>query len=266
MALIDLSTRYGGTLATVHAHPRDPKITFVEEGHIYTIEGMPGHPVSVTTLIHKFFPEFDADMVIEKMMKGRNWTASKYYGKTKEEIKAGWNANGEEASRLGTLMHADIENYLNGVPVHDPDTVEFGYFMTFWTQFQAVNPRFVPYRTEWLVYDEDKRIAGSIDCVLSNSDNQIVILDWKRSKEIKTSNRFEKGYAPFQALDNCNYNHYRLQLNIYRHILETKYGQTVVGMFIVVFHPLNDSFVLFGMEPLDIAGIWDVLTAGGAGH
>jgi ATP-dependent exoDNAse (exonuclease V) beta subunit len=254
------TVRKTGLLARVNYHPRDDQITFVEEGHVYTVQGMEGHPTSVTTLIHHFFPEFNADMVIDKMMRSRNWLNSKYYGKTKEQIKEEWKMSGEEASRLGTLMHADIENFLNQEPVLNPDSIEFGYFMKFWEGFQIVNPTFKPYRTEWLVFDEDKKIAGSIDCTLSDDKGNIVILDWKRSKEIKKTNNFEKGLGPLSMLDNCNYNHYTLQLNIYRHILETRYEKRVVGMFIVVFHPNNEAFQVHTINKFDVASVWDELT------
>lgn len=258
---MDLEVRKTGKLAQQYPHVRDGMITFQEEGHIYTVVGMTGHPTSVTTLIHHFFPEFNADEVIDKMMRGRNWRNSKYYGRTKQDIKDEWERNGKQASELGTLMHADIENFLNSEPVLNPDSIEFGYFLKFWEGFQAVNPAFQPYRTEWLVFDEDKKIAGSIDCTLSDAHGNIVILDWKRSKEIKKSNSYEKGKGPLSGLDNCNFNHYRLQLNIYRHILETRYAKHVVGMYIVVFHPNNPTFEVHGFEKFDVATVWDELTS-----
>lgn len=247
-------------LAKINEHWRDKNITFEEEGHKYTIEGFEGSPTSVTTLIHHNFPNFDADVVIDKMMKSRNWINSQYYGKTKDQIKEEWKISGEIASNLGTLMHADIERFFNKEVILDESTKEFSYFKIFWEEFQKANPGFYPYRTEWLVYDEDHGIAGSIDFVASNNDGQIIIVDWKRSKEIKMSNNFEKGLGPFSHLDHCNYRHYSLQLNIYRHMLETKYNRTVIGMYIAVFHPNNDHFLTYLIPKYDIASIWDDLT------
>lgn len=249
-------------LETVNEHPRDRHITFQEEGHLYTIEGMEGRPTSVTTLIHHSFPEFNADEVIDKMMRSPRWSKSKYYGMTKQEIKDQWAASALEASTAGTLMHADIEHFLNQEPVLDPDCIEHRYFQTFWKAFCDANPDLIPYRTEWLVYDDDRKISGSIDCVLINKKTgAICILDWKRSKEIKKENKYQKGLPPLAHLEDCNYNHYSLQLNIYRHILETKYQKNVTGMFIVVFHPDNKNFMIHPINKHDIASIWDELTA-----
>lgn len=247
-------------LAKTNRHPRDENITFEEEGHVYTIKGSTKHPISVTTLIHHWFPVFDASKVVDNMMKSRKWKLSKYYGKSKAEIIAEWDNNGKTASHLGTLMHADIERCLNQESVKDANSKEHQLFTQFWELFQKTNPTFKPFRTEWLVYDEDSNIAGSIDCVLSDSNGNIIILDWKRSKEIKMSNSFEKGYGPLAHLDHCNYNHYTLQVNIYRHILEKKYGKNIVAMFIVVLHPDNDTFKLYQINHYDVAGIWPILT------
>lgn len=246
-------------LSRVNRHERDAKIVFHEEGHIYDIEGLEEHPVSVTTLIHNFFPKFNADLVIDKMMKGRNWKTSKYYGKTKEQIKDEWEASGTEASTLGTAMHADIERFLNEEDPLNPNSVEFGYFKQFWSYFTSVYPGYKPYRTEWLVYDEDKGLAGSVDCVLQNDSGDVIILDWKRSKEIKKSNSYEKGFDPFGNFDNCNYWHYTLQLNIYRHLLMNKYNKNVVSLHIVVLHPNNTTFEMHTLHQIDLTPIWNIL-------
>ena len=250
-------------LAEKNAHPRDIKITFKEEGHIYTLKLNDDSPIinptSVTTLIHKYFPHFEPDKVIDKMMKGKNWKKSQYYGMTKEEIKDKWENNGKEASSLGTLMHADIERFLNEEEIHDNTTKEFRYFEKFWSEFSSMYPDFKPYRTEWLIYDEDKHISGSIDCVLADEYDNVIVLDWKRSKEIKKTNSFEKGYPPFDNMDNCNYSHYSLQLNIYRHILETKYNKNVIYMMLVIFHPNQETYQCEPVDKIDMIDKWEII-------
>lgn len=255
------TTRVVGFLAQKNHHERDERITFIEEDHKYIIKGLDKNPISVTTLIHCNFPTFNDDLVIDKMMNSKNWKSSKYYGKTKDEIKNEWKQSGKIASEAGTIMHADIERFFNHEPVLNPNSKEFSHFNLFWNEFQKVNPSFFPYRTEWVVYDEDNGVAGSIDCVLSNPQGQLVILDWKRSKEIKMENKFEKGLGLFNHLDNCNFWHYSLQLNIYRYILETKYNKQVVDMFIVVLHPDNPHFLIHKISPYDISSIWKELTS-----
>lgn len=243
-------------LSKINAHDRDKYISFQEEGHIYTLyENI--NPESVTTIIHKYFPSFDPDKIINKMMKSKNWPNSKYFGKTKKQIKDEWNNNGKISSELGTKMHADIEYYLNDQKVLEPDNIEFKYFLNFWSDFNKKYPEVVPYRTEWVVYDEDKKFAGSIDCVLADKNDNLILVDWKRSKEIKKSNVYEKGYKPFDYMDNCNFSHYTLQLNFYRHILENKYNKNVIFMMLVVLHPNSDNYKCHPVEKFELNHLWE---------
>ena len=243
------------SLSSLNPHPRDLNISFREENHEYTIVGVDGKPTSVTTVIHRYFPEFNPDAIIKGMMSSRNWSKSKYYGGTAESIKQTWT----RAAELGTLMHKSIEQYLNGEPVDNPETKEFSMFMDFLTEFLAKYPMLKLYRTEWVIYDETTGIAGSIDCVFVDPEGNLVIVDWKRSVEIKMENTYEKGYGPFCNFDNCNYSHYCLQLNFYRHMLETRYNKKVIFMMLVVLHPNQSSYQCLPIPHIDLSTIWPTL-------
>ena len=43
--------------------------------------------MSVSTWNHSHFAHFEPDKIIDKMMASRNWPNSRYFGKTREEIK-----------------------------------------------------------------------------------------------------------------------------------------------------------------------------------
>jgi ATP-dependent exoDNAse (exonuclease V) beta subunit len=186
--------------------------------------------------------------------------APRYQGKTKDQIKAEWEENGRIASELGTKMHADIERFLNQESVLDSSSIEYQYFEQFWKDFIQTYPTVRPFRTEWLVFDEDRSIAGSIDCSVATPNGDLILIDWKRSKEIKRSNQYEQGYGPFSSLDNCNYNHYMLQLNIYRHLLESKYGKRVIFMMLVILHPNNPTYQCIEIPSYPIEPIWTQIT------
>lgn len=226
-------------LALKNAHPRDADISFEEGPHIYTVCGDRGGYTSVTTLNHQHFAQFDADGIIDKMMKNKkNWTDPnyKYYGMTREQIKKQWSANAACASGAGTKMHNDIECFYNGMEVNN-DSIEFQYFRQFVKDF----PELVPYRTEWMVYYEELKLSGSIDMVFENPDGTIQIYDWKRCQEITNENGFGK-YALttcISHLPDTNFWHYALQLNTYKTILEHKYGKKVTKLCLVCIHPDN---------------------------
>ena len=47
---------------------------------------------------------------------------------------------------------------------------------------------------------------------------------------------------PVEHLPDTNYWHYCMQLNIYRHILETKYNKKIIGLYLVGIHPDLKTF------------------------
>lgn len=223
-----------------NAHPRDKFIVFDEVPHVYYVHGDPDN-VSVTTLVHKYFPKFDADLVISRMMNSKNWPNNKYFGKTAEEIKQLWSDTGNDATTRGTRMHLSIEYFYNGLDTHEyQNDKEFQMFQVFYEDHKHL----VPYRTEWEVYDEQHRIAGSIDMVFEDTtDGTLSIYDWKRSKEIKLKNSFgSRGFDHLKEYHDCNYVHYSLQLNIYKYILEKLYDKRIKDLYLIVMHPNFDRY------------------------
>ena len=259
-------------LAVVHKHPRDDRIQFEEETHVYTIDGVRAGWTSCTGFLHNFFGHFDADAVIAKMMKGPKWFESKYFGKTAEEIKKGWSDKGAASSAAGTRMHLDIERFYNGLPLvwstsptkpvdvasglrgleldkWDPNPgAEWDYFCDYQTKIGA---KFLPYRTEWLVFDEEHKVAGSSDMVYMKPDGTLAIYDWKRIEELKTENQWQSGLGPVAHLPDTNYWHYSLQLNVYRYILQKHYGFVVSELALVVLHPSNASWKVAKLNFMD---------------
>jgi ATP-dependent exoDNAse (exonuclease V) beta subunit len=233
------------TLAKLNPHPRDDHIQFDEPTHTYTIDGSSDY-VSVTTWNHSHFKNFDADKVIDNMMSSRNWPNSKYFGQSREEIKAGWEKNRDEAATAGTKMHYDIECYYNGLEVSN-NSDEYRQFQ----KYLEDHP-FKPYRTEWTVWDRELKLAGSIDMVYENDDGTLMIYDWKRSKGIVRNKRFEE-YSTTECIDHLpdtNFWHYSLQLNTYKAILERNYNKKVTKLCLVCLYPGQDTYKLFEVPDL----------------
>jgi len=252
------------TLSLKNSHPRDKNLVFDEPTHKYTITTDPTSSyTSVTTWNHSHFPHFDADEIISKMMKGKNWNAeNKYWGKTPQEIRAGWSANAQAVSGAGTDLHFDIECFMNqdlfpnthlnkhidllanykenlqsGKIQLPNDSEEWQYFLQYAKQY----PELKPYRTEWMIYHEDLKLAGSIDMVYELPDGVLMIYDWKRAKEISKTTSFNQ-YALTPCVDhlpNTNFWHYSLQLNTYKAILEAKYDKKITDLYLVRLHPNN---------------------------
>jgi hypothetical protein len=244
-------------------HSRDENIQFFEEGHKYQIITDPDSKyTSVTTWNHSHFPHFKADEVIFNMMKGKNWKEGhKYWGMTPEQIKEQWESNKEVVSCAGTDMHYEIECFMNNYIFpgsythkelyqiynsdfikkgkHDQTTLEWKYFI----EFIKDTPDLKPYRTEWIIYHEELKLAGSIDMVYEHPNGELSIYDWKRSKDITRINTFNK-YALTESIchmPDSNFWHYALQLNTYKAILEQKYDKKIIDLYLVRLHPDNEE-------------------------
>jgi ATP-dependent exoDNAse (exonuclease V) beta subunit len=258
-------------LCVRNRHPRDSNIKFFEEGHKYCILTDPDVKyTSVTTWNHSHFQEFDADTVIQNMMKGKAWKEGhKYWGLTPDQIKAQWNSNKDSVAGAGTNLHYEIECFHNNDThnfeytnkdlidlyntsnLNDQDKpIEWQYFINFIKD----HPHLKPYRTEWIVYNEDIKIAGSIDMVYENQDGTLSIYDWKRAKNITRINNFNRfAIRPLIChLPDSNFWHYALQLNTYKYILESKYGKKIKDLYLVRLHPDAEekNYELIGLPDL----------------
>lgn len=225
-------------LATLHPHEKDEFIHFEEIGHKYTIHGESDY-ISVTTLIGTLFEHFDANKIVDTMLKNtRNFSNPdyKYYNMTREEILTSWSKNGDDASKKGTAMHLYIENYYNQI-YSDESSIEIDYFKCFLKTY----PELKPYRTEWTVFYSKYKVCGSIDMLFENPNGTLEIYDWKRVKQIEYKAFGNKtGLLPcISDMPDTNFWHYCLQLNLYKFILENQYDKKVTSLFLVCLHPDN---------------------------
>ncbi|CAJ1370204.1 unnamed protein product [Effrenium voratum] len=123
-----------------------------------------------------------------KMMAGPRWPREPYMKKpcstpmTPEEIKDMWARNAKLAANQGTWTHLQCECILNGGAVADgAGSMEMQLFRT----FLLGSPKLIAYRTEWAIFGERERLAGTIDFVARNDRGELVLYDWKRTKQLR---------------------------------------------------------------------------------
>lgn len=201
-------------------NPHGIPIVFTEEDHSYVTQI---NYTSVTTLVGMFFPKFDAEKIAP--------LSAHKHGKTTEEILAEWKKAGDDACVLGTKIHETCEDILLGNPLRNSPSNEHEerLFNVAKTAASKILDDFEILGVEKLIFNELLGIAGTIDLLAkSKKSGKVYIFDWKTNKRIlKESDFGKKGLGPLTHLDDCNYNHYALQLSIYQYILlKTGYVST----------------------------------------
>jgi hypothetical protein len=256
-------------------HVLDPTIRFDEGPHLYFCQFESDGPfesdniLSTSGFVHQFFPHFDADHVISKMRKGRNFSTGKYAHLTDEEIKQQWRENADRASARGTQLHFLLECHQNGYALEQSKYSNIPEVQTYlkWKREFFDSRGLIPFRTEMRMRTgADLRLTGTADLLAVASDHKppaetdgvltLHMIDWKFSRAIKYANRFESGHGPCQGMDNCNYTHYLLQQNTYKWMMETYFGSWVyngqtydkvhiASMHLAVFHANHPQGMLY---------------------
>jgi len=236
------------------------------------------YDISCTGFVKHFFNKFDGQKVALNMIRRPNFLTTKKYSKYRsmlnhlsfpldefqEEEAVGllvdsWEKYGNQQSGLGTVMHDSIELFYNDRQTLEnlEKSTEGGFFVAYQKEF--VEPRgWKPFRTEWIVYNET--VCGSIDMCYSEGDVSeqqlqlwrsggtridLHMVDWKRSKEIRRFGFGKHGKGPCARMPDCNFSHYTLQLNLYKHLLEQNYHVNIKSMRLAVFHPNNSTYQLY---------------------
>ncbi len=182
--------------------------------------------ISVTTLVSHFKKPFEAKKIAEKVSKNKR---SKWFGIDPKKIQEIWEAEADRAVTLGTYYHnqreadlcalASIEREGKTVPIIAPvPLLESGIKMA---PSQKLEEGVYP---EHMVYLKSAGICGQSDLV-EVVNGKINIIDYKTNKEIKTESfvnwegMSDKLMFPIDSLDDCNFNHYAIQLSIYMYIM-----------------------------------------------
>ena len=216
-------------------------IIFNEEAHSYTSVDPSDNIIwtSVTSLVGNFKQPFDSKAVAKRVTKNKK---SKWFGIPPKEIEAIWTKESERAMSLGTFYHnqreADmldfdtIERDGTEIPIIKPLVNNDGIKLA---PEQKVEEGIYP---EHLVYLKSAGICGQADLV-EIVNGYINIYDYKTNKEIK-----EKGFTnwegitskmfkPVNNLDDCNLNHYNLQLSIYAYVIKKHNPKLKIGKLVI---------------------------------
>lgn len=202
-------------------------VKFLPEDHKYvSIDPAESIPwVSVTSIISKFKQPFEAEKIAEKSSKNKR---SKWYGMTKQEILDAWKSESERAISVGNWYHNQREEDILGletierhgrvIPIMQPLSDTEGLKIA---PDQKLKDGMYP---EHFVYMKSLGLCGQSDLV-EVVDGTVHITDYKTNKEIRSESFkdwegvSQKMNPPVSHLDDCNLNHYNLQLSIYMYMI-----------------------------------------------
>ena len=201
------------------------ELQFTEKDHKYiTIKGDPIDWTSVTTLINFYKEKFDQVAVANKVVKNKK---SKWFGLEPQEVIDIWNGETNRALKMGTWYHNSRENEVIACDTIRRDGLDLDIIKPIEQDGVKLSPdqRLIPgIYPEHFMYLKSTGVCGQADRVEVMGDT-VDVYDYKTNKEIKTKGFTswqgvtKKMFAPLNHLDDCNYQHYALQLSIYMYMI-----------------------------------------------
>lgn len=199
-------------------------IVLLEPEHRYALKSNPEIEfTSVTSLTSKYFEPFNKLEVAKRLVE----TNVKYIGMTVDQLIAQW----DESRDFGTLVHNNIESYINSESFESISEVT--HAIKWMKKFKNLS-EFIFY-PEVKIFSKELKIAGTIDVLAHDTtNNTFIIVDWKTSKSIsKVSFGGKMGIHPItKHLMDCKFVHYSLQLSFYRYLLESYYDLKITNQLI----------------------------------
>ena len=188
------------------------KIHFNEEQHSYRMDD--DDYISVTSLIKQFYPSFDptGELTAKCALKK---------GISPREMAEEWTRLGDIAKEKGTEIHLLAQEILEGTytypsPIKPEITAKIRLLSPLCEQ---IKPDLIA--CEQIIYNQEFKIAGTIDLLTLDEQGFIEISDWKSNrKPIQVDKYWEMMLEPLNTLPANDYHKYALQLSLYRYLLE----------------------------------------------
>lgn len=241
-------------------------VIYSDEQHVYIDKRDKEKYISVTTLIHKYVNEFDAQFwsaykacealspdrfvfIKDTLLSSKKWNDkyldqlqidAKSFVTKRQEILDSYDEERRKSCERGTRIHAEIENEF--YKSEEQEFNKYGHGGKFLCKKgyykldleRGIYPEFlVSYK------DEDLRIAGQVDLICKDG-NEITIVDHKSSKKINLESFFDRKTKsrtmmkfPLNNLMDCNFITYSLQLSTYAYMLQKLNPEFIIKKLII---------------------------------
>lgn len=198
---------------------------------------------SVSKIVEVMHAPYDKEGVANKTFsKYFNDPNSKYYHMSVQEIIDSWNAKAELGRNNGKILDTYIGMILENHESKDilekyktslsesVATNKCNIFDKFYKENVENKLEYVT--REQILHDETTGVVGRFDALFLKNDanfpgvQNLLLIDWKNTEKIETSNLYNKLKGPLYKYDDCELNRYTIQLYIYVYILRKVYHLT----------------------------------------
>ena len=253
LAGIESKTLFGKTV-----DKENDNVFFNDTEHLYLDKLSGERYISVTTLIGEYENKFNAaffskykalealcdpdhfSLIKDGLLTTQVWKPElldklnidhQIFEEKTNEILKSWDETRDEACEHGSYVHEIMENSFYGNTHFDLSNFGCPQICGDYTCIKGnyhldlengIYPEFLMS----YITPEGLHIAGQADLIAKNG-NDISILDWKTNREIKRRSFFNKTKKknvmmkyPLNNIEDCNYQHYTLQLSLYAYILQ----------------------------------------------
>lgn len=184
--------------------------------------------IGVTSLIKTWFEQFDKQGMALKC--SQNPKKKDYFDKKPEEIIQIWDKKAQKSIKKGNILHEFAENLLKS---NCQDIPECQYDEESKQAFQKCLELMNEYEligAEKVVFSPKYQIVCVIDILMKHKKNgHILIADWKTNEKIDKKSfynfktkEYKCGIGDLNYVQDCNYQHYGLQLNLEEFILDSE--------------------------------------------
>lgn len=233
-------------------------LSIEEQSHTHSVKNYARKNFSATTCTSNSLPKFNAKAIANAIVKSPNFFSGPYKhfqneSNPAEAIQVEWKRIGQQAIVMGIQLHSDIENYYKSKGEHKPAKIynAFKQFLDFDVNVRQ-SRKWLPYSSELRIHDLDFPLCGTIDMLFATENGDLVMLDWKRSKQ-----NFVESYNKFCSGPLCNIpatllNKYSFQQNIYKYVFNKeknlyaqKCNRKITEMYLLQMHDTLPEYKLW---------------------
>lgn len=189
--------------------------------------------LSVSKFLTLFKPVFDRENISRAVARKR--------GVSQEVILAEWDETKDDSINHGNQIHNALERYEKSTIILPGDEHLRPMILSVAKEYSHYHKNHL----EQVLYNETFGLAGTTDRLSETTSHKTSIVDFSdyktnKSKGIQFKNDYGKYMlGPLSHLQDCNYNHYVLQLSIYAWMFQQLTGRNIGSLHLRFFPPHN---------------------------